>query len=272
MSQELAVTQESFWPRYLCDLQSHRYRMERLHHDAVAACSECTDFAPDSPESAITGMANSIVTSLVRSASLSFTAPGCKPLAIDHKAYQERFVLPLFEDCREADPIEIFGRFSPVEVWSALVSEYGGDVGANMVYSEAAGRLVQGFSLRHQAPAVGARGITSISVSVWNDERRGDEIKLGYNARERLRTLSEGLHVFALYTEREDLVRGVDAFVSWVRDWESAFRSRQRMNLARDFSIVFYKTRFEFQIGQELTQALQVFVSLYAGDLFKELA
>jgi len=272
MSQSLAKTIESFWPRYLADLLHFRVSMEALHQNASVACTDCTDFAPDSMESSVVGMANRIVTTLVRTASTTFTAPGCKPLSISHSDYQKRFTQPLIDSCDDADVLVVFERFSPVAVWDALESEYGGEIGSNIIYSEAAVSLVREFGLHRESPSVSARGFTLLDITVWSEDRHGSEVRLGYNSRERMRTLCGALHVLAQYSDRADLLQGVDTFRQWSQDWKSSFHSRQRVSLACDLIIVMYQSRFEFQLGPDLTRALQVFVSLYAADLFKERA
>lgn len=272
MSLPIANTYETFWPRYLACLQQHKGSLAALHRDVISVFADCNTFSPDTMQSPITGMANAIVTELVVSASNTFTAPGCNPLKIKLNDYLKAYVEPLERKCSSRDPFSVFSKFSPLSVWSALETEYGGDTGASIVYSEASKRLVSAFNLHREPPTRVSHGYTSLRLGVWVEERRAEGARLSYNSSDSLRTLCDALHVFAQYAEREDLVQGVAEFRKWSQDWQSCFRSRQQYPLATDLCIVMFQSRFEFRLGSDLTQALQVFVSLYAADMFKEQA
>jgi len=270
MSNAIATTYEKYWPVYLSTVQSNRLAMERLHEEAARTCPDCDVFHRDSVEAGVHAMACLIVDRLVQAAATLFTAPGCRPLGIKNEEWQDRFTRPLKRGCiNDADPLLVYEEFSPLAVWNTLEHQYGGDVGTNMMYTEAAEALVSYFSLYRQAPAKGPRGMTSIDVSVWSEDRKDDSARLSYHSHDGLWRMTQHLLVFAQYTGREDLIAGVTRLREWASSWTSRFRSRERFPLCGDMEVVLFYSRLNFLLGPALRDTLQVFVSTYGAAMFK---
>lgn len=221
-------------------------------------------------EQARIDVAAEITRELARIASERFCGTGCAPLRINVDELLADVVQGPAWRGRRAGPLAVF-FFDPAEVWAGLCREFGGTVGIERGYREAATQIRQSFCLESGKDVERRRSGVVLSMRVWVESSgmRPGQKKLTYQSTERVLETLPALRTFAAWADDDgglgEGLHRLDEHFGWAGT--RSLSSRKKVVLCESLYVVTYQTRLEFVMAPALAEKLQLFLGLFGEAL-----
>ena len=177
-------------------------------------------------------------------------------------------------ECDKAFPVErdSASDFDPAAFWSYLEKKYGGSVGQEIAWRQAAGAVVSAFNLRDDKPVQSKGGYVVLTRRIWLDDldKKYGKNRLSYSCTESVSDAIKALIGFASWNERSDLGRDLRDLRSHFLDRSYNVESRKRYDCGENGEVVVvtFQTSFEYRIREDVAAQLNIFVGTYGtvGD------
>lgn len=211
-----------------------------------------------------------ITRELTQIAAERFSGKGCAPLKIDVAELLADVVHGPAWHRRREGPLDV-DFFDPAAVWAGLCRAFGGRVGIERGYREAAVQIRESFRLESDLDVERRRDGVVLRLRVWVDasSKHSERKKLTYQSTEHLLETLPALRTFAAWADDDNagaLGEGLHRLAEHF-GWAGTRRltSREKIVLCRSVYVVTYQTRFEFVIAPALAEKLHLFLALFGA-------